>query len=597
MDGRYRLEALLHEGGQAYVWLGTDTVRDTRVAVKTLVYRATPRVGLPVGPRRLVREARILQAVGGSPYVMPLLDWGPSSVRAALYSDWAGPEDDGDFESADPWLVLPYLEHETLDAAVLGRPERSLGPDGTRVFAVDLARGLRHLHGHGVIHRDLSPGNVLLTDDGVVIADLGMAWAQRYADEVVDLPRSTGLTREAQRGITPGWHAPETVPDPGRPQRGRPDRAPSSDVFCWGLLVYAAYAGRHPWSSVGFSADAYEIGWMNKGSEPIELRTLPDPPLDRLVRAALSVDPADRPTAHELVDGIEAGSGSSGERLQSNSAGGVPHHAGRVAEQGRRRATRIRTGSLFAASAVVLLVVALVLLSVTGLPALRGTVTPSPTPVVTVAADGSLILARLEPFLERGSTIFDQSLTAAKPGWPRSDGTGPEATRMAFGHEGYALQPLSRDYLAMIPAPTDVLATDEVVTATAEMTPGQGYWGVWCRGGDDPTSKSYKFLISHTSTVGIQIGAEDPVWRHVDGIDLHKPVSLSGRCVDAPGAPVRLTLAVNGRTAMTVDTGTVSSAPLMGPGPAGIMVSPFRDVSSPLVRVTFTRFTLTDYAP
>jgi serine/threonine protein kinase len=288
-NGRYELVGLLNRGGQAYLWAARDHARnDALVVVKTV----NPRSGDPVDSARLAREARLLELLAGEPTVMSILDWGPGRLRGT---------DHGEFETDRPWLVLPYRAHLSLDRALALSGGR-LSADAAWRIGLDLGTALNHLHRAQVVHRDLSMRNVLLTPVGCVLADLGMAWAASMVDQTVEQRFTTGITNQS-RGVTWGWLAPEAA----RPPRDgrRPDRDPAADVFGWGLHVFCAAAGRHPWAAVGLQPDEDELFAMyEQGRDPVLAgldRQELSPALWRLVIAALSTEPGNRPTAAELL--------------------------------------------------------------------------------------------------------------------------------------------------------------------------------------------------------------------------------------------------------------------------------------------------------
>jgi hypothetical protein len=292
-DGRFELLGLLEEGGQALLWAARDHADGERLVVVKAPDPTSK--DTTVGPR-LGREARLLELLDGSPQVMPLLTAGPGRQRG---------ESHGDFESELPWLALPYRPHVLLPAAIAAA-NGPFAPDQAWTLGRDLAAGLEHLHDRGVVHRDLSPGNVLLTPSGVVIADLGMAWAGPLADDDVEARFTTGVTTRGGRGVTWGWLAPEAARWSSAGER--PDRQPAADVFCWGLHVFAALVGRHPWAARGLAPDDREQDWMYDGRPP-DLAGLDDvavpAPFRDLVRASLSGDPGERPDATALRKGLD----------------------------------------------------------------------------------------------------------------------------------------------------------------------------------------------------------------------------------------------------------------------------------------------------
>jgi hypothetical protein len=287
-DGRFELLGLAREGGQALLWAARDHADGERLVVVKAPDPTSK--DATVGPR-LGREARLLVLVEGSRNVMPLLAAGPGRQYGGSH---------GEFESELPWLALPYRSHVLLPDAVAAAGG-ALTVDQAWMLGRGLAAGLAHLHARGVVHRDLSPGNVLLTPGGVVVADLGMAWAASLADEDVETRFTTGVTSRGGRGVTWGWLAPEAARWSSAGER--PDRDPSADVFCWGLHVFVALLGRHPWSARQLTPDDREQDWMYQGKPP-DLRGLGDVAVPEqfrdAVRDALAEDPARRPGADEL---------------------------------------------------------------------------------------------------------------------------------------------------------------------------------------------------------------------------------------------------------------------------------------------------------
>ena len=286
-DGRYELLGRLNGGGQAVLWAARDTENLRLVAVKT----TSPHLGaagkdtdaarrqVDGADARLRRELEILRSLKrvGAPHVMPLLDGGPGRLL--------GRGDDGAGETARTWLALPLLPHVTL-ADLLRRHPQGLPEDAAWEYTRDLARALDALHEHDdqqaglglVVHRDLSPGNVLATPAGVYVADFGMAWSANLPD--ADVAHTTGLTGLHGAGATAGWVAPERL----RPETGEgpgpvpAERDPAGDVFAWGLHAFSALTGRHPWAAydptggrLGFHHHVSEA--MRRG-DPIDLAPL-----------------------------------------------------------------------------------------------------------------------------------------------------------------------------------------------------------------------------------------------------------------------------------------------------------------------------------
>jgi hypothetical protein len=202
---------------------------------------------------RLAREVETMRRVR-SPYVAEVLD--------------------ADVTGEFPYIVTRYVPGPTLEAMV-----RSRGPlsgSGLSRLAHGTAEALAAIHAAGVVHRDLKPGNVMLSDDRPVVIDFGIAQS----------PDATRLTQTGLVMGTPGYLAPEVI-------EGQPS-SPASDVHCWGATMAFAATGRPP-----FGTGSYETIFYRIVSGSADLAGIPGP-LAPLLTAALARDPARRPTASML---------------------------------------------------------------------------------------------------------------------------------------------------------------------------------------------------------------------------------------------------------------------------------------------------------
>jgi eukaryotic-like serine/threonine-protein kinase len=189
-----------------------------------------------------------------------------------------------EFIAADPDHDPPYLVVEYVDGPSLEEVVTERGPlrGGTlHSLAVGVATALTGIHRAGIIHRDLKPENVLLPPGSPKVIDFGIA-------------RSFGVTSRHTRTDdmvgTIAYMAPERFTD----NRGDPVSA-AADVFAWGCVITYAGTGRTPFGGDSPSATAGRIL-----TQPPHLDGLPEP-LREPVRLALAKDPADRPSAPDLL--------------------------------------------------------------------------------------------------------------------------------------------------------------------------------------------------------------------------------------------------------------------------------------------------------
>ncbi|GLY83844.1 serine/threonine-protein kinase [Actinoallomurus iriomotensis] len=181
-----------------------------------------------------------------------------------------------DPEAEPPYLVTEFVSGPTLKEAV-HRDGPLRGPD-LETVAIGIAAALRHIHAAGITHRDLKPGNVLLSPYGPRVIDFGLA----LHDEITQR-----VTSEFAVG-TPGYMAPEQL-------RAGEVGAPA-DVFAWGAVTAFAATGRPPFGTGGPQA----VGFRILGGEA-DLDGL-EGALRAVVTSALVKEPARRPTSGELLE-------------------------------------------------------------------------------------------------------------------------------------------------------------------------------------------------------------------------------------------------------------------------------------------------------
>ncbi|GAA1639508.1 hypothetical protein GCM10009744_31270 [Kribbella alba] len=249
--GRYLLAEPLGRGGMGSVWRATDQQLGRVVALK----RAHPGLDDPDG-RRLRREAKIGARLH-DPHVVTIFD---------VVTD-----------GADHWLVLEYLPSRTLSELIEQRG--TLPPAEVTRIGLQIAQAVQAVHAAKVIHRDIKPGNILVTEDGTAkLADFGIS--QRLWAEAT-------LTDSSTVG-TPAQLAPEVA--------NGDEPTAASDVFSLGAVLYTAVEGHSP-----FGTDPNPLAVLRKAArgEILPMRRAGE--LAPLITRMLRVDPAARPTAVQVV--------------------------------------------------------------------------------------------------------------------------------------------------------------------------------------------------------------------------------------------------------------------------------------------------------
>ncbi|MFF5145351.1 protein kinase [Streptomyces sp. NPDC013157] len=267
--GRYQLRDLLGEGGMASVHLAYDAVLDRQVAIKTL--------HTELGREQAFRERfrREAQAVAKLTHsnIVSVFDTGEDAL-------------DG---STMPYIVMEYIEGRPL-GSVLDEDVRQYGAmpaDKALKITADVLAALEISHEMGLVHRDIKPGNVMMTKRGVVkVMDFGIARAMQ-----------SGVTSMTQTGMvvgTPQYLSPEQALGRGVDAR--------SDLYSVGIMLFQLVTGRLP-----FDADSpLAIAYAHVQEEPVAPssvnRALP-PAVDALVARALKKNPNERfPTAESMRD-------------------------------------------------------------------------------------------------------------------------------------------------------------------------------------------------------------------------------------------------------------------------------------------------------
>ncbi|MEU6104719.1 protein kinase domain-containing protein [Streptomyces flaveolus] len=275
--GRYQLRDLLGEGGMASVHLAYDSVLDRQVAIKTL--------HTELGREQAFRERfrREAQAVAKLTHtnIVSVFDTGEDTLTDSASGAGVG--------APMPYIVMEYVEGRPL-GSVLDEDVRQFGAmpaDKALKITADVLAALEISHEMGLVHRDIKPGNVMMTKRGVVkVMDFGIARAMQ-----------SGVTSMTQTGMvvgTPQYLSPEQALGRGVDAR--------SDLYSVGIMLFQLVTGRLP-----FDADSpLAIAYAHVQEEPVAPssvnRALP-PAVDALVARALKKNPNERfPSAEAMRD-------------------------------------------------------------------------------------------------------------------------------------------------------------------------------------------------------------------------------------------------------------------------------------------------------
>jgi len=272
--GPHEIVSLIGAGGMGEVYRARDTRLDRIVAIKVLPAHLADN---PELRERFEREARTIASLN-HPHICVLHD--------------IGRQDGTDY------LVMEYLEGETLATRLLKGP---LPLEQMLRYAMEIADALDKAHRKGVTHRDLKPGNIMLTKNGSKLLDFGLAkLKQRAAPAAVSISQlpTAGPTAgpgEAKESLTIHgtilgtlqYMAPEQVEGKTEELDGR------TDIFAFGAVVYEMATGKKAFQ--GKSAASLIGAIMNVEPPPIStLQPMTPPALDRAVKICLAKDPEDR---------------------------------------------------------------------------------------------------------------------------------------------------------------------------------------------------------------------------------------------------------------------------------------------------------------
>ncbi len=258
--GPYEIESQAGAGGMGEVYKAKDTRLDRTVAIKVLSVQIAQNSDLKM---RFDREAKAISSLN-HPNICTLHD--------------VGSQDGVDF------LVMEYLDGETLAARLTKGP---VPPQELLNIAIQIADALDKAHRQNLIHRDLKPGNIMLTKSGAKLMDFGLAKLHEAGiiQGLSGITRTTPLTGEGAIIGTLQYMSPEQLE--GKEADFR------SDIFSFGAILYEMATGKRPFD--GKSQASLIAAVLKENPRPIaEIQSMSPPMLDRVVRQCMEKDPEHR---------------------------------------------------------------------------------------------------------------------------------------------------------------------------------------------------------------------------------------------------------------------------------------------------------------
>src|SRR6185436_14937696 len=192
----------------ATVYLAHDLRHDRPVALKVL----HPDLAATLGPERFQREIRTTARLQ-HPHILPVLDSGEAAAQL--------------------WYTMPYVEGESLRDRL--RRESQLPLDDALQITREVADALSYAHSQGIVHRDIKPGNILLSRGHALVADFGIARALQVAD-------TEQLTATGMAVGTPAYMSPEQA-------GGTSSVDGRSDLYSLGCVLYEMLTGEVPYTA------------------------------------------------------------------------------------------------------------------------------------------------------------------------------------------------------------------------------------------------------------------------------------------------------------------------------------------------------------
>ena len=321
----YRLLKELGGGGMSRVFLAEETRLGRQVVIKVL----PPEMGAAVNIERFEREIQLAARLQ-HPHIVPLL-------TAAASGDLL-------------YYIMPYIAGESLRAKLAREGELPVN-EAAKILR-EVVDALSYAHRNGVVHRDIKPDNVLLSDGHAVVTDFGVAKA---------VTASSGKSSLTSLGValgTPAYMAPEqAAADPHVDHR--------ADIYAVGTLAYEMLTGRTPFTAP--TAQALLAAHITQVPEPVSKHRAAVPAaLSGLLMRCLEKRPADRwQSAAEFLAQLEVvATPSTGGLTPTGTAPAVSSGT----EEAIRKSHPLRVGVLFAIASLLVIGVAFLLVRALGLP-------------------------------------------------------------------------------------------------------------------------------------------------------------------------------------------------------------------------------------
>jgi serine/threonine protein kinase len=270
--GPYEIQSPLGAGGMGEVYRALDTRLDRTVAVKILPAHLSDN---PEAKQRFEREARAISSLN-HPNICTLYDVG--------------------HQNGIDYLVMEFLEGETLADRLSRGP---LPPEQVLKYGIEICEGLEKAHKTGVIHRDLKPGNIMLTKSGAKLMDFGLAKATTASAApassltmTISSPSAQPLTARGTLVGTFQYMSPEQLEGTEADAR--------SDIFALGAVLYEMATGKRAFT--GKTQASLVAAVLASEPQPISaVQPMSPPGLDRVVKVCLAKDPDERfQSVHDL---------------------------------------------------------------------------------------------------------------------------------------------------------------------------------------------------------------------------------------------------------------------------------------------------------